>query len=143
MAFDIGSKKTGVAQGDLDIGIGLPATIIRHDKNGGSLNSVHVSTLKTLLTSPKTIGILVGSPLLLSGNPSSRSVSNLSILHRWFEFADRPIPVLFWDERFSSAYFRAQKSAFKLSSFDDHVAAHLLQEFLDWRSRHLGPYPGS
>lgn len=95
LALDIGTKRTGVAYLDEDMGIPLPLDTLSHASNHDLIEQVRV-----LANVRKIDRLVVGLPLLLSGKEGSQS----SLVRDVGELLEEELslPVTFIDERYST-----------------------------------------
>lgn len=133
LAFDYGLKRTGVASGELEIGVAHPLTTILADSR-----AARFAAIDKLVLEWQPGLLVVGLPLYPDGTEHelTRSVRNFAAkLEERYQ-----LPVFLHDERYTSAViedeFRASgKSAVKLPHSVDALAAQLiLQGFFDERA---------
>jgi putative holliday junction resolvase len=129
IGLDVGTKTIGTALCDARWTIASPATLIQRAKF-----SVDLSALRTIITAQDIAGIVVGLPLNLDGSNSPRTQSirafarNLTVL---------ALPVLLWDERWSTAAVERQMIAADVTrakravQIDSAAAAYILQGAID------------
>ena len=141
LGLDTGDKRIGVAAGGLIAAVATPVAVITRahiDRDAAEL--------KRLMTEYDAAGWVVGWPLNMDGTegPRCQSVRDLTL-----ELVNRTnpgIPVLFWDERLSTAaaadvlrdHSNLSGSA-RAKIVDKHAASHILQGFFDHiRSASMG-----
>ncbi len=94
LALDIGTKRTGVAYLDEDVGVPLPLATIHHANVDALL-----SQLETLIHERKIDRLIVGLPLLPSGLEGAQSdfVHSIAV-----QLQARGWPVTLKDERYTT-----------------------------------------
>jgi putative Holliday junction resolvase len=129
LALDVGTKTIGTALCDSQWIIASPATLIERAKFTADL-----AAIQKIVTQQSIRGIVVGLPLNLDGTDSPRTQStrafarNLSVLN---------LPVLLWDERWSTAAVERQMIAADITRakratrIDSAAAAYILQGAID------------
>jgi putative Holliday junction resolvase len=129
LALDVGTKTIGTALCDSQWIIASPATLIERAKFTADL-----AAIQKIVTQQSVKGIVVGLPLNLDGTDSPRTQStrafarNLLVLN---------LPVLLWDERWSTAAVERQMIAADITRakratrIDSAAAAYILQGAID------------
>jgi putative Holliday junction resolvase len=129
MGLDVGTKTIGTALCDAMWTIASPADLIRRTKFGADKLA-----LETVIAKQAVRGLVIGLPLNLDGTDSPRTQStrafarNLDILG---------LPILLWDERWSSAAVERQMIAADVSRdrraahVDNAAASYILQGAID------------
>ena len=129
IGLDVGSKTIGTALCDAVWTIASPATLIRRVKF--SLDKIG---LETLMTREHVAGIVIGLPLNLDGTDSPQTQSTRAFARN---MAVLGLPILLWDERWSSAAVERQMIAADISRakravrVDSAAAAYILQGAID------------
>lgn len=133
LAFDFGLKRTGVASGELEIGIAHPLTTIVADGKEARLNAID-----TLVKEWQPGLLVVGLPMYPDGaeHEMTRAARNFAgaLQERY------SLPVFLHDERYSSSaaeqdHRSATKAGVKLAhAVDARAAQHILQGFFDART---------
>ncbi len=133
LAFDFGLKRTGVASGELEIGVAHPLTTIKADSR-----NTRFAAIDKLINEWQPGLLVVGLPLHPDGaeHVMTRAARNFAAaLEARYQLA-----VFLRDERYTSAVvedeFRASdKPGVKLRhSVDAHAAQLILQGFFDERA---------
>ena len=140
LGLDYGTRRIGIAVSTPDQTIASPL------QNYAKRNETEdASSLKRTAREYQAVGLVVGLPVHMSGDEGGRAKE----ARRFGEWASRIVglPVVFWDERYTSAMaelylqqsnLSPQKQKAKL----DKVAAQvMLQSFLDSDDRHRAPGP--
>ncbi len=129
IALDVGTKTIGTALCDAHWTIASPATLITRAKF-----TADKVALEILITREQVKGIVIGLPLNLDGSESPRTQStrafarNLDVLG---------LPILLWDERWSTAAVERQMIAADITrakratKIDSAAAAYILQGAID------------
>ena len=129
LALDVGTKTIGTALCDAHWTIASPATLITRAKF-----TADKAALDALITRERVNGIVIGLPLNLDGTDSPRTQStrafakNLNALN---------LPILLWDERWSTAAVERQMIAADITrakraqKIDNAAAAYILQGAID------------
>ena len=140
MALDIGRKYIGVAISDDRLKIGLPSLVLKRRKF-----SIDAQTLVEYCHSNDVVGIIMGDPLDPEGkaNRWAQSVRSYGVnLQQSLNRSNMqhsnhgiPLPILMWNERFSSQAVRddslINSKRSQQKRIDAHAAAYILQNFLD------------
>jgi putative Holliday junction resolvase len=129
LALDVGTKTIGTALCDSQWIIASPAILIERAKF-----TVDLAAIQKIATSQSVKGLVVGLPLNLDGTDSPRTQStrafarNLEVLN---------LPILLWDERWSTAAVERQMIAADITRakratrIDSAAAAYILQGAID------------
>jgi putative holliday junction resolvase len=129
MALDVGTQTIGTAFCDAGWVIATPANLIRRVKF-----SVDKAILRGLITDQSVKGIVIGLPLNLDGSDSPRTQSTRAFARN---MADLDLPILMWDERWSTQAVERAMIAADLSRakraerVDSAAAAYILQGAID------------
>ncbi len=119
LAIDWGTKKTGLAIGDTEVGVAFPYGVITRDL---------LPKLQTLIQQEKIVLVVLGLPLDTQGNETKNSRRVRELMRRLEAFG---VKVQLVDERFTTGLARRTDAR---ASQDDMIAAQiLLQEYLDKR----------
>ena len=133
LGLDVGTVTIGTALCDAGWIIASPATLITRGKWGADR-----AALEQLIRQQSVKGAVVGLPLNLDGTDSPRTQSvrafakNLSTLE---------LPILLWDERWSTAAVERQMIAADMTrkkraaTIDNAAAAYILQGAIDRLTR--------
>ena len=129
LGLDLGTKTIGTALCDAGWSFASPAALIRRTKFAADK-----AALVQLIGAQHVVGLVLGLPLNLDGSESPRSQSARAFARN---LADLNLPILLWDERWSTVAaeralieqdFSRAKRADKI---DSHAAAHILQAAID------------
>ena len=129
LAFDFGLKRTGVAQGELEIGVAHPLTTLHAESRERRLDLI-----ASLVREWRPTALVVGLPLHPDGaeHEMTRAARNFAAtLEKRFG-----LPVFLADERYTSALAESELAAqgAKHKGKADSLAAQIiLQGFLDAR----------
>jgi putative holliday junction resolvase len=129
IGLDIGSKTIGTAFCDAGWSFASPADLIRRAKF-----SKDKVALREAIATRATVGIVIGLPLNLDGSESPRSQSTRAFAKN---IEDLGLPILLWDERWSTqaverAMIAADMSRAKRAErIDSGAAAFILQGAID------------
>ncbi|MDB5690021.1 MAG: hypothetical protein JWL91_1897 [Sphingomonas bacterium] len=127
--LDVGTKTIGIAYCDSRWTIASPAETIRRTKFTADLAS-----LRALVAAQAIVGIVVGLPLNLDGSDSPRTQSVRAFARN---LVPLDLPVLLWDERWSTAavtrtLIAADASRARRAELVDKLAAsYILQGAID------------
>ena len=134
LGLDVGTKTIGMALSDTRLTIATPFDTIRRTRFRDD-----AQRLRTEITKHGVGGIVIGLPLALDGSDSPRTqgvrqfAKNLA--------AETELPIVFWDERLSTAAVERGMIEGDLSRrrraelIDKAAAAYILQGLLDWLGR--------
>jgi putative Holliday junction resolvase len=129
IGLDVGTQTIGTALCDAGWTIATPADLIRRAKF-----SVDRAKLRDLMTAQAVKGIVIGLPLNLDGTDSPRTQSTRAFARN---MEDLGLPILLWDERWSTqAVERAMidadlSRAKRAERVDSAAAAYILQGAID------------
>ena len=129
IGLDVGTKTVGTALCDAGWSFASPASLIRRTKF-----TADKAALVVLMTAQQVKGVVIGLPLNLDGSEGPRSQSSRAFARN---MADIGLPILLWDERWSTqAVERAMieqdlSRAKRAERIDNHAAAHILQGAID------------
>ncbi|MBM3971316.1 MAG: Holliday junction resolvase RuvX [Planctomycetes bacterium] len=138
LGLDYGTKRIGVAVSTPDQSIASP--LENYTRRNATLDAAY---LKKITTEYQAVGLVVGLPVHMSGDEGTKA-REARTFGEWAGNACG-LPVVFWDERYSSAMAglylqQAEVSRKKQKSRLDKVAAQLvLQAFLDSDDRTAAP----
>lgn len=129
IGLDVGSKTIGTAFCDAGWSFASPADLIVRSKF-----SKDKARLQAAIATRPTAGIVIGLPINMDGSESPRSQSSRAFARN---IADLGLPILLWDERWSTAaaeraMIEADLSRTKRAErIDNAAAAHILQGAID------------
>jgi putative Holliday junction resolvase len=129
LGLDVGTKTIGTALCDAGWSFASPAELIRRTKF-----TADKASLAALATAQAVRGIVVGLPLNLDGTDSPRTQSTRAFARN---IADLDLPILLWDERWSTQAVERQMIAEDLSRakraerVDKLAASYILQGAID------------
>jgi len=129
LGLDVGTKTIGTALCDAGWSFASPATLVRRTKF-----TADKAALADLIRAQGVRGLVVGLPLNLDGTDSPRTQSTRAFARNCLDLA---LPILLWDERWSTvAAERAMLAqdmsrAKRATRIDNHAAAHILQAAID------------
>ncbi len=129
LGLDVGSKTIGTALCDAGWAFASPATLIRRTK----FQKDKVA-LAELIAAQAVRGLVIGLPLNLDGSESPRSQSTRAFARN---LADLTLPILLWDERWSTVAVERilieqdVSRAKRAERIDNLAAAHILQAAID------------
>jgi len=129
IGLDVGTKTIGTALCDAAWTIASPAELIRRTKFGADK-----AVLEALIAKQMVRGIVIGLPLNLDGTDSPRTQSTRAFARNLDVLA---LPILLWDERWSSAAVERQMIAADVSrdrraaNVDNAAACYILQGAID------------
>jgi putative holliday junction resolvase len=127
--LDVGTKTIGVALCDAGWTIASPAETIRRSKF-----SVDRALLREIIAEQSVRGLVIGLPLNLDGSDSPRTQSVRAFARN---LLDLDLPILLWDERWSTAavtrtLIAADASRTRRAELVDKMAAaYILQGAID------------
>lgn len=127
--LDVGTKTIGIALCDAGWSFATPAETVRRTKF-----TADKAALAALIGKQSVKGLVVGLPLNMDGSDSPRTQSTRAFARN---LADLAVPVLLWDERWSTvAAERAliaqdMSRAKRATRIDSHAAAVILQAAID------------
>ncbi|MES2904775.1 MAG: Holliday junction resolvase RuvX [Pseudomonadota bacterium] len=129
LALDVGTKTIGLATCDAGWTFATAAETLIRTKFNNDINILRAFIAKNVI-----VGLVVGLPLNMDGTDSPRTQSVRAIARN---LAELDLPVLLWDERWSTvaverAMIDADMSrAKRATKVDAHAAAHILQGAID------------
>ncbi|WP_294193129.1 Holliday junction resolvase RuvX [uncultured Sphingomonas sp.] len=129
LGLDLGTKTIGTALCDAGWSFASPAPLVRRTKF-----TADKTELMRLVQAQHVVGLVMGLPLNLDGSVSPRSQSARAFARNC---ADMNLPILLWDERWSTvAAERAlieqdMSRAKRAERIDSAAAAHILQAAID------------
>ena len=129
LGLDVGTKTIGTALCDTGWSFASPAELIRRTKF-----TADKAALTALASAQAVRGIVVGLPLNLDGSDSPRTQSTRAFARN---IADLGLPILLWDERWSTQAVERQMIAEDLSRakraerVDKLAASYILQGAID------------
>jgi len=132
--LDVGTKTIGLATCDAGWAFAGPAHTIARTRFAADL-----AALAAWVNSERLAGLVVGLPLNMDGTDSSRTQSVRAFARN---LAPLALPVLLWDERWSTAAVERAMIAADLSRarraerVDRLAAAYILQGAIDALARH-------
>ena len=127
--LDVGTKTIGIALCDAGWSFASPDKTIFRKKFAADLEA-----LKTLIIAQAVVGLVVGLPLSMDGSDSPRTQSVRAFARN---LAPLALPVLLWDERWSTAAVERAMIAADVSRakraerIDSAAAAFILQGAID------------
>lgn len=133
LGLDIGTKTIGTALCDAGWGIASPADLIRRSKFAADK-----AALVALIGAQRVVGLVIGLPLSMDGSDSPRTQSTRAFARNLNDLA---LPILLWDERWSTAavtrtLLEADASrARRAELVDKMAAAYILQGAIDRLAR--------
>lgn len=129
LGLDVGTRTIGTALCDAGWSFASPATLIRRRKF-----SQDKADLATLIRAQQVAGLVIGLPLNLDGSNSPRAQSSRQFARNC---ADLALPILLWDERWStqavtrSLIEQDMSRAKRAERVDNVAAAYILQGAID------------
>jgi putative holliday junction resolvase len=133
LGLDVGTKTIGTALCDAGWSFATPAALIRRTKF-----SADFATLRSFSTGEKVSGLVIGLPLNMDGTDSPRTQAVRAFARNC---APLGLPILLWDERWSTAAVeRAMidadlSRAKRAERIDNAAAAYILQGAIDALTR--------
>ena len=130
MGIDLGSKTIGLAISDVERRIASPLRTLLRGPFG-----LNAETLTAIFSEHDVAGIVLGLPLDLDGRDSPRAQSTRAFARNLAK--QTSLPIVFWDERFSTAVVTRSLIANDVSRarraevVDQMAAAYILQGALD------------
>ncbi|WP_439568075.1 Holliday junction resolvase RuvX [Sphingopyxis sp.] len=131
--LDVGTKTIGVATCDVNWSFATPDKTIIRKKFAADL-----ATLKAVLATHSIVGLVVGLPLNMDGSDSPRTQSTRAFARNLLPLG---LPILLWDERWSTAAVERAMIAADVSRakraerVDSAAAAFILQGAIDAMTR--------
>lgn len=129
IGLDLGTKTIGTALCDAGWSFASPADLIRRAKF-----TVDKAAIVRMIAAQHVRGIVLGLPLNLDGTESPRSQSTRAFARNC---ADLALPILLWDERWSTVAVERtmieqdMSRAKRAERIDNLAAAHILQAAID------------
>lgn len=129
IGLDVGTKTIGTALCDAEWHFASPAELIRRTKF-----SADKAALVALIAAQAVRGLVIGLPLNMDGSDSPRTQSTRAFARN---LADLGLPVLLWDERWSTVAVERMmieqdlSRAKRAERVDKLAAAHILQGAID------------
>jgi len=133
MGLDVGTKTIGVAACDAGWSFATPDKTIVRKKFGADL-----AAIQAFVTAQSIAGLVVGLPLNMDGSDSPRTQSTRAFARN---LAPLGLPLLLWDERWSTAAVERAMIAADVSRakraerVDSAAAAFILQGAIDALTR--------
>ena len=129
IGLDVGTKTIGTALCDAGWSFASPAPLIRRTKF-----TKDKEALAALIAAQGARGVVVGLPLNMDGSDSPRTQSTRAFARN---LTDLALPILLWDERWSTV--AAERALLELDlsrakradRIDSAAAAHILQAAID------------
>ncbi|APR53309.1 Holliday junction resolvase RuvX [Sphingomonas koreensis] len=129
LGLDVGTKTIGTALCDAGWSFASPAHLVKRTKF-----TADKAALAVLIAEQQVKGLVIGLPLNLDGTDSPRTQSTRAFARN---VEDLGLPVLLWDERWSTAAVERQMIAEDLSRakraerVDKLAASYILQGAID------------
>lgn len=129
LGLDVGTKTIGTALCDAGWSFASPALLVKRTKF-----TLDKAALVALIGQQQVRGLVIGLPLNLDGTDSPRTQSTRAFARN---LADIGLPILLWDERWSTAAVERQMIAEDLSRakraerVDKLAANYILQGAID------------
>ena len=129
IGLDLGTKTIGTALCDAGWSFASPADLIRRTKF-----TADKAAIVKMIAAQHVRGIVLGLPLNLDGTESPRSQSTRAFARNC---ADLALPILLWDERWSTVAVERtmieqdMSRAKRAERIDNLAAAHILQAAID------------
>lgn len=124
LALDIGEKRIGVAQGDIDMRIAFPYDTIEVDSN-------EVRAIAELVMANEVKTLVVGYPRNQSGEPTAQTQYVEDFVAK---LTDLPAEVVFQDESLTSVMaedrLKQQKAPYSKGDIDAMAACIILEDYL-------------
>jgi putative holliday junction resolvase len=142
MGIDLGTKTIGLSLSDVEHRIATPLETIRRVKF-----TPDVARIKELAEKHGVGGLVIGLPLNMDGSEGPRAQATRAFARNMKPLLD--LPVLFWDERLSTAFVTRSlieqdaSRARRAESVDRMAAAYILQGALDRFERLASARPGA
>lgn len=133
LGLDVGTKTIGTALCDAGWSFASPAELISRTKF-----TADRAALQRLATAQHVVGIVMGLPLNMDGSDSPRTQSTRAFARN---IADLGMPILLWDERWSTVAVERvmieqdMSRAKRSRRIDNLAAAHILQAAIDALTR--------
>lgn len=133
LGLDVGTKTIGTALCDAGWSFASPADLIRRSKF-----TADKAALAAIITRERIAGLVIGLPLNLDGTDSPRTQSTRAFARN---MEDTALPILLWDERWSTAAVERAMIAADVSRakradrIDSAAASYILQGAIDALTR--------
>lgn len=133
LGLDVGTKTIGTALCDAQWSFASPADLIRRTKF-----TADKAALTGIIARERITGLVIGLPLNLDGTDSPRTQSTRAFARNIEESA---LPILLWDERWSTAAVERAMIAADVSRakradrIDNAAASYILQGAIDALTR--------
>ena len=130
LGLDLGTKTIGIAVSDVTRRIATPLRTIKRTKF-----TVDAADLVQLAESEKALAFVLGLPINMDGTEGPRCQSTRAFARNLEKLT--PVPILFWDERLSTAAVQRmliaddRSRAQRAQLVDKLAAAYILQGALD------------
>jgi putative Holliday junction resolvase len=130
LGLDLGTKTIGIAVSDVTRQIATPLRTIQRTKF-----TVDAGDLVKLAETEKALAFVLGLPINMDGTEGPRCQSTRAFARNLEKLT--PVPILFWDERLSTAAVQRMLIAYDRSRakraevVDKLAAAYILQGALD------------
>lgn len=130
LGLDVGTKTIGTALCDAEWHFASPAPLIRR----AARFTADKNVLIELAAAQSVVGLVIGLPLNMDGTDSPRTQSTRAFARN---LADLGLPILLWDERWSTMAaerFLIEQDlsrAKRAERIDSSAAAHILQGAID------------
>jgi len=135
LGLDPGKKRIGVAISDPALRVASPLTVIERGKFAAD-----AAALALIINERKVGGLIIGLPKSMDGSegpPAQAARAFARNLLRRDHLLVEDIPIVFWDERFSTAAVEREMIAHDITrtrraaKIDSAAAAYILQGVLD------------
>lgn len=129
LGLDVGTKTVGTALCDAGWSYASPASLVRRTRF-----TADKAVLAAMLAPQSVKGLVIGLPLSLDGSDSPRTQSTRAFARN---LADWGLPILLWDERWSTVAVERvlieqdMSRAKRAERVDNLAAAHILQAAID------------
>lgn len=129
IGLDVGTKTIGTALADAGWSFASPAILIRRTKF-----TADKAAIAQLIAQQSVVGVVIGLPLNLDGTDSPRTQSTRAFARNMEEMG---LPILLWDERWSTQAVERQMIAEDISRakraarVDKIAASYILQGAID------------
>jgi putative Holliday junction resolvase len=129
LGLDVGTKTIGTALCDAGWSFASPAVLIRRTKF-----TADKALIARMIAEQHVAGFVIGLPINLDGSESPRSQSTRAFARN---LLDLPLPILLWDERWSTQAVERQMIAEDISRakraerVDKLAASYILQGAID------------
>ena len=133
LGLDVGTKTIGTALCDAQWSFASPADLIRRAKF-----TADKAALAAIIVRERVTGLVIGLPLNLDGTDSPRTQSTRAFARN---MEDMALPILLWDERWSTAVVERAMIAADISRakradrIDNAAASYILQGAIDALTR--------